>query len=126
MREAAWPLIRRDLSLSYVQVGLLLSIPGIVSTLLEPGLALLSETGRRRRVVLTGGVAFTVALFLVAAAPSVAGLRPATCLLSPASGAVVSLAQATWMDLEPASTETNMARWVVAGSIGVGLGPAPA
>lgn len=123
MREAAWPLIRRDLSLSYVQVGLLLSIPGIVSTLVEPGLALLSETGRRRRVVLTGGVAFTVALFLVAAAPSFTGLLAATCLLYPASGAFVSLAQATWMDLEPASTETNMARWVIAGSIGVVLGP---
>ena len=123
MREAAWPLIRRDLSLSYVQVGLLLSIPGIVSTLLEPGLALLSETGRRRRVVLTGGVAFTVALFLVAAAPSFTGLLAATCLLYPASGAFVSLAQATWMDLEPTSTERNMARWVVAGSVGGLAGP---
>ena len=123
MREAAWPLIRRDLSLSYVQIGLLLSIPGIVSTLVEPGLALLSETGRRRRVVLGGGVAFTIALLLVAAAPSFTGLLAATCLLYPASGAFVGLAQATWMDLEPASTEANMARWVVAGSVGVVLGP---
>jgi FSR family fosmidomycin resistance protein-like MFS transporter len=123
MREAAWPLIRRDLSLSYVQIGLLLSIPGIVSTLVEPGLALLSETGRRRRVVLGGGVAFTIALLLVAAAPSFTGLLAASCLLYPASGTFVGLAQATWMDLDPASTETNMAKWVVAGSVGVVLGP---
>ena len=123
MREAAWPLIRRDLSLSYPQVGLLLSIPGIVSTVVEPGLVLVSETGRRRRVVLGGGVAFTIALLLFAAAPGFTGLLAASCLLYPASGAFVGLVQATWMDLEPASTEENMARWVAAGSVGGVLGP---
>jgi FSR family fosmidomycin resistance protein-like MFS transporter len=123
LREAAWPLIRRELSLSYFQVGLLLSIPGILSTVVEPGLALLSDVGWRRRVVLGGGVTFILALFGTAAAPGFGFLLAATCLLFPASGAFVSLAQATWMDLEPASTERNMARWVVAGSVGGIVGP---
>jgi FSR family fosmidomycin resistance protein-like MFS transporter len=123
VREAAWPLIRRELSLSYVQVGLLLSIPGILSTLVEPGLALVSDTGWRRRVVLSGGVAFLLALFASALAPDFGFLLAATCLLYPASGAFVSLAQATWMDLEPTSTERNMARWVLAGSFGAVVGP---
>ena len=123
LREAAWPLIRRELSLSYLQIGLLLSIPGIVSTLVEPGLALLSDIGWRRSVVLGGGVTFILALFGTAAAPDFAFLLAATCVLFPASGAFVSLAQATWMDLEPASTERNMARWVVAGSVGGIVGP---
>jgi FSR family fosmidomycin resistance protein-like MFS transporter len=39
IREAAWPLIRRDLGLTYLEVGLVLSLPGILSTLIEPGLA---------------------------------------------------------------------------------------
>jgi MFS transporter, FSR family, fosmidomycin resistance protein len=95
----------------------------MAGTLIEPGLALLSDTGRRRRVVLGGGIAFILALLLFAAAPSFALLLGASCLLYPASGAFVSLAQATWMDLEPASTERNMARWVVAGSLGGVLGP---
>ncbi len=123
LREAAWPLIRRELSLSYLQIGLLLSIPGIASTLVEPGLALLSDIGWRRRVVLGGGVTFVLALFGTAAASGVGLLLAATCLLFPASGAFVSLAQATWMDLEPASTERNMASWVLAGSVGAVVGP---
>jgi MFS transporter, FSR family, fosmidomycin resistance protein len=73
--------------------------------------------------VLSGGVGFVFALFLFAAAPSYGLLIAASGLLYPASGAFVSLAQATWMDLEPSSTERNMTRWVVAGSLGGVLGP---
>jgi FSR family fosmidomycin resistance protein-like MFS transporter len=100
-----------------------LSVPGIVSTFVEPGLALLSDAGRRRRVVLGGGGLFILALIAFAAAPDLAVLLAASCLFSPASGAFVSLAQATWMDLEPGATERNMARWVLAGSVGNVLGP---
>src|SRR5207245_2159577 len=39
--------------------------------------------------------------------------------MSPASGAFVGLSQATLMDLDDDRHEQNMARWVVAGSIGV-------
>lgn len=123
IREAAWPLIRRDLSLTYAQIGLVLSIPGIVGTLVEPGLALLSDAGRRRRVVLGGGVLFVLSLIAFAGAPDLPVLLAASCVFFPASGAFVSLAQATWMDLEPAATERNMARWVLAGSVGNVLGP---
>lgn len=123
VREAAWPLIRGELSLTYLEIGLLMSVPGIVSTLVEPGLALLSDTGRRRRVVLSGGCVFVLALIWFAAAPNFSVLLAASCLLYPASGAFVSLAQATWMDLEPSSTERNMGRWVLAGSTGNLLGP---
>ena len=123
IREAAWPLVRRELSFSYVQIGILLSVPGIVSTMVEPGLALLSDTGHRRGVVLGGGVVFALALLLIASAQGFAVLLAASCLLYPASGAFVSLAQATWMDLEPSSTERNLGRWVLAGSLGAVLGP---
>ena len=116
-------MIRRDLSLTYAQIGLVLSVPGIVGTFVEPGLALLSDAGRRRRIVLGGGALFILALFVFAAAPDLPVLLAACCLFSPASGAFVSLAQATWMDLEPEATERNMARWVLAGSVGNVLGP---
>ncbi len=36
VREAAWPLIRDDLRLSYTQVGVILSVPPIVGHLVEP------------------------------------------------------------------------------------------
>ena len=62
MREAAWPLIRRDLGLDYVAIGLLITVPNVVGSLVQPILGLLGDTGRRRAVVLTGGVVFMLSL----------------------------------------------------------------
>jgi FSR family fosmidomycin resistance protein-like MFS transporter len=43
VREAAWPLIRSDLGLSYAQIGILLGLPAIVSGFIEPVLGLLGD-----------------------------------------------------------------------------------
>lgn len=122
-REAAWPLIRDDLGLSYAQIGLLLGAPNVVGNLVEPFLAVLGDVWRRRLIVLGGGIVFAAALGLTALSHSYAPLLLSFILLYPASGAFVSLAQATLMDLEPARHEANMARWTFAGSVGVVLGP---
>ena len=61
-REASWPLIRHDLGLQYVQVGLLLSLPEIVSNVIEPVLGVLGDTSWRRRLILGGGVLFCAGL----------------------------------------------------------------
>ena len=122
-REAAWPLIRDDLALSYTQIGLLLAVPNLVSLVVEPALGLASVTWRRRALVLGGGVCFAAALALAAGAPSFWVLLAAFSLLYPASGAFVSLSQAALMDLEPERREHNMARWTFAGGVGVVLGP---
>jgi FSR family fosmidomycin resistance protein-like MFS transporter len=102
---------------------LILSVSDVVGTLVEPGAALLSDAGRRRRIVLGGGVLFVGSLLALATAPTFAVLLVSAVVFSPASGAFVGLAQATWMDLEPDATERNMARWVVAGSVGALAGP---
>jgi MFS transporter, FSR family, fosmidomycin resistance protein len=122
-REAAWPLIRDDLSLSYAQVGLLLSVPNLVALVVEPLLGVGAVTWRRRVLVLGGGACFALALSIAAGAPSFWVLLCAFSLLYPASGAFVSLSQAALMDLEPDRREQNMARWTFAGSVGVVLGP---
>jgi hypothetical protein len=44
-REAAWPLIRDDLGLSYTQVGLLVGVPAALGTLLEPPLESWATSG---------------------------------------------------------------------------------
>jgi FSR family fosmidomycin resistance protein-like MFS transporter len=123
VRDAAWPLIREDLALSYVEIGLLLSVPFYASALLEPIFGVLGDTRFRRTVVLAGGVTFALALTLAAAAPGFVLLLVSFCALFPASGAFVSLSQATLMDLEPGGRERNMARWTLAGSVGVVAGP---
>src|SRR2546423_3532178 len=55
VREAAWPLIRDDLRLTYTQVGMILSVPGIVGNLVEPSFGILGDVWRRRALVLAGG-----------------------------------------------------------------------
>jgi FSR family fosmidomycin resistance protein-like MFS transporter len=120
---AAWPLIRDDLGLSYVQVGVLLSIPHVFGSALEPPLGLLGDGWNRRALVRAGGLAFAGGLALVALSSGFAPLLVALMLLSPASGAFVGLSQAVLMDLAPHRHAQNMARWALAGSIGVVAGP---
>jgi FSR family fosmidomycin resistance protein-like MFS transporter len=120
---AAWPLIRTDLRLGYASIGLLIALPGMAGALVQPALGILADSGHRSRIVVAGGVAFGLALALFAAARSYGAVMVAALILSPASGAFVSLSQATLMDLDPDRHERNMARWTLAGSVGVVTGP---
>jgi FSR family fosmidomycin resistance protein-like MFS transporter len=121
--EAAWPLVRGELGLDYARVGLLLAVPGVLAALLEPALGLLADVGRRRSIVLVGGVSFAAGLAVIALAPGFAWLLAGCIVLWTASGAFVSLSQASLMDLQPERQEVNMARWTLAGSVGAVLGP---
>ena len=123
VREAAWPLLRADLSLTYAQIGILMAAPGIVGNLIEPFIGILGDTWNRRALILGGGVVFVVSCGLAAASASFLPLLIAYILFFPASGAYVSLSQAVLMDLDPQHNEHNMARWTFAGSLGVVGGP---
>jgi MFS transporter, FSR family, fosmidomycin resistance protein len=70
------------------------------------------------------GVAFAAGTLLVGASTGFALLLAASILSNPASGAFVSLSQATLMDAAPGRREQNMARWALAGSVGNSVGPA--
>lgn len=122
-RSGAWAAIRRDLQLSYVQIGLLLSIPGILGNCIEPFVFLLGDVWRRRTLIIGGAIGFGLALFLVSSSFSMAALLVAFCVYYPCSGSFVSLTQANLMDAQPGRREHNMARWAVAGSCGMVVGP---
>lgn len=123
VREAAWPVIRTDLGLTYAQIGLLIAIPTIVSAILEPPLALLGDTGRRRALIVTGGFLYVAGLLAAASAANFAWLLVAFTGLYPASGMFVSTSQAALMDASPGDYDGAMARWTLAGSVGVVAGP---
>ncbi len=122
-REAAWPLVRTDLGLTYFQIGLLLSLPNLVSGVVEPLLGVLGDVWKRWALIVIGGFAFALASALYGLAPSFALLMVGSMIFYPASGAFVSLAQASLMDLDPTRHEHQMARWNLAGSLGVVAGP---
>src|SRR5215472_1665538 len=123
-KNAAMPLIRHDLALSYVQVGLLAGVPLIIGSLLELPAGVLAGTGsRRRRFILAGGVIFVAAVLAAGLATSFIGLLVALTIFFPASGLFVSLTQAALMDSAPDQRAQHMARWTLAGSIGAVAGP---
>lgn len=106
---AVWPLIRTDLELSYVQIGVLPSAPAVFAYLIEPAIGILGDVWNRLALILGGGVAFGAALVFVSATPGFLFLLPAFTLLHPASDAFVSLSQASFVDYDPTRLEHNMA-----------------
>lgn len=121
--EIAWPLIRDDLNLTYTQIGVLLSIPGIIAAFIEPFIGVLGDVWRRRVLIITGGILFTLSLFMTSVSNSFLFLLSSFILFFPSSGAYVNLSQANLMDSDTVRHEQNMARWTFAGSIGVLTGP---
>lgn len=121
--EIAWPLIRDDLHLTYTQIGLLLSVPGILAAVIEPFIGILGDVWRRRALILLGGILFTLSLFITSASTSFILLLSSFILFNPSSGAFVNLSQANLMDSDTNRHEQNMARWTFAGSLGVLTGP---
>lgn len=120
---ASWPLLRTDLHLNYFQIGLALSLPGVLGSMIEPFVGILGDVWKRRALILGGGIFFALACFLTAASRNFLFLLIAFMVFYPASGAFVSLSQASLMDAAPARHEQNMARWTFAGSLGVFAGP---
>jgi FSR family fosmidomycin resistance protein-like MFS transporter len=86
-------------------------------------LGVVAVTWRRRALIVAGGACFAGALGLAAGAPSAWLLLVAFAVLYPASGAFVSLSQASLMDLQPERRELNMARWTLVGGVGAVAGP---
>lgn len=121
---AALPVIRQDLGLTYAQVGMLLGLPKISATLIEPAIMLLGDSTWRKHLVIGGGLAVVLAVLLTASSTAFLPLLIAFFIGFPASGAFVTLSQATLMDLNPGREAQTMARWTVFGSAGNLLGPA--
>ena len=115
-REAAWPLIRADLGLTYVQVGLLLGIPSIVGNLIEPFLAILGDVWRRHVLVLGGGAVFALCCSL----PHWPRLRAVTGLLRPLLPGIGRLRQPVTGDVDGSPAVTPRAEHVAVGPCGVG------
>jgi len=122
-REAAWPLIRNDIGFTYIQLGLLLSVPNIISNFIEPLIGILGDVWNRKLIIFGGGFFFVISLIIAGISKSFWSLLVAFIIFYPASGAFVSLSQASLMDIDPGRREHNMARWTFIGSLGIVLGP---
>jgi FSR family fosmidomycin resistance protein-like MFS transporter len=100
-----------------------LAVPGLVGSALEPLIGVLGDGRHRRLLILGGGTVVALSIALTSVSTGFWLLLIALVLGNPATGAFVSLTQATLMDLHPARRERNMARWTLAGSVGLIAGP---
>jgi FSR family fosmidomycin resistance protein-like MFS transporter len=116
-------LLRADFALSYVQIGLIMSLPAIIADLVEPALGILADIWRRRVLILAGGAVFCVSVALTGLSDQFWLLLLSFVLFYPASGSFVNVSQIILMDSEPLRREQNMARWTFAGSVGMAAGP---
>ncbi len=121
--NAALPALRTDLGLTYVQVGMLLGVPGIINTFIEPLLMLLGDSRFRKHIMLGGGLAIAISLLIIASTNSFTLMLVGFIIAYPASGAFVSLSQATLMDRNPKREPQMMARWTLSGSVANLVGP---
>jgi MFS transporter, FSR family, fosmidomycin resistance protein len=83
----------------------------------------LGDSPRRRAAMVCGAIGFVLSAGAVGLAPEFWTLLVALLIGNPSTGAFVSLAQATLMDLQPRERVRNMARWTLAGSVGYVGGP---
>jgi FSR family fosmidomycin resistance protein-like MFS transporter len=120
---ATLPTIKTELALTYTQVGLLFTLPGLIGVMGEPFIGLLGDTRHRRALVLGGIMATAIGLTLIAGAQQYVPLLLAQCIMYVASGAYVNLSQATLIDRDSRRAEHTMARWVAMGAIGVTISP---
>ncbi len=122
-REAAWPLIRNDLGLTYVQIGLLTTIPALLANAIEPAIGILGDTWKRRTLIVGGGILFGLMWIFIGLSNYFTVFMLLSIIMFPAGGAFVALSQVALMDHNPQRHEHNMARWTLAGSIGQVVGP---
>jgi MFS transporter, FSR family, fosmidomycin resistance protein len=123
LQGAILPKLRDDLALTYTQVGLLFTIPGLISIAGEPVIGLIGDT-RYRRPLILGGIAVTaLGLFLTGIGQTFAIILIAFTVLYIASGAYVNLTQATLIDRNPPRAERTMAIWTFIGSVAAAVAP---
>lgn len=121
--EAARPLIRDAFELTYVEISLITTLPVLIAILIEPVIGLYADSGKRRTLMVGGGVLFSAGLIIQGLAPTFPIFLMGATFLAPASGVFVNLAQASLMDDAPQRRENRMALWTFSGSLAVVIGP---
>jgi FSR family fosmidomycin resistance protein-like MFS transporter len=123
LQGAILPYLKTDLALNYTEIGLLLTIPGLVGIVGAPLIGLLGDTRHRRALVIGGIIATAMGLLLVGIGQTFWLILFAFSILYVASDAYVNLPQATLIDRDPARAEQTIARWTLLGSMGVMIAP---
>ncbi len=119
----ALPLLRAQLGLDYVQIGLLFTVAALAGMVIDPFVNLLSDRGSKKPWILGGLFLLAITTLLMGYVSSYPLLLLAFMLWFPANGAGVGLAQAALIDFSPADGARIMTRWTMLSSVGDFLSP---
>lgn len=117
------PLMRERLSLSPAEVLWLLGLSTIISMILEPLAALLSDIGSKRVWILVSMPCMALGYFLLGLAHDFWLALIALCILNTGGKLAIGLSQAALIDLAPQESTQAMTRWTLLGGVGDLLAP---
>lgn len=118
------PSIEREFALSHRgYVALVFVGPLLVASVLESAIALLSDAGGRRRLVLSGQAVLAVALGLTAWSRSPWGLSIGLAVAGASSGVACGAAQALLVSANPHDADRVMVRFTLFAAVGDVLTP---
>ena len=113
------PGLQADLGIDYPTAAFLIFTgPLLVSWLVEPPLFVLADRYPRKRFICAGLFTMAAVHLSIGFSGTFEVVAAALLLWAAASGAGVTLSQATLMDLYPAQRERLMTRWVLMGATG--------
>jgi MFS family permease len=116
--------VERDLALSHAAyVGFVFAGPQLAASLLEVGVALLSDVWERRRLMSAGQAGLAVALLFAAWTRSPWGLSVGLAFAGATSGVACGAAQALLVAGDPRGPDRAMVRWTLYASVGDLLAP---
>src|SRR5947209_5401167 len=95
------PLLRRQLGLSYGQIGLLFSVAAIAGLVIEPAIFLVSDRSSKRWWILGGLFGLALSDALSGSIPTFPILLFTFSLSYPSSGAAINLSQLVLIDSAP-------------------------
>jgi FSR family fosmidomycin resistance protein-like MFS transporter len=117
------PLLRAELDLNYVQVGLLFTVAELAAFVVDPLVNTLSDQWPKRWLLL-GGILGLATGFALAAASSYFGLLLlGVTIIGATNGSALGLGQAILIDAQPATTLRILTRWTTMAALGDLLAP---
>jgi MFS family permease len=116
--------VERDLALSHAAyAAFVFAGPQLAASLLEVGIALLSDLWDRRRLMIAGQAGLAVALVLAAWTRGPWALAVALTVAGASSGVACGAAQALLVANDPRGPDRAMVRWTLFASVGDLLAP---
>lgn len=117
------PLMRAELDLSYVQVGLLFTVAELAAFAVDPLVNTLSDQWPKHHLLLGGMFGLAAGFALAAVSPMFGLLLIGMTIIGATNGTALGLGQALLIDAQPTTSLRILTRWTTMAALGDLLAP---